>query len=178
MRKYIFIIAAVIAAMLTSCEKQPQWGFKLIYMPQAAISNNLDHEYPVPMSGQQDKNYALKGGKLDVFLGVYRSGQGDLQAYSVDVYYDPVLSGAAAASAADRVAIPLNYLHFPDKVSVEDGSRQKTFNLTVDLAALKAAHPEYAGKMLVAAIGIANPSKYELNEEISKTIIVIDSSKF
>lgn len=180
--KRIFHWLALIATgltlpLFTSCEKETEWGIKKIYMPQAIITNNSNREYPVPMTGQQDNNYRIEEGDLQVFLGVYRSGQGDLQAYSVDVYYDAQAS-AAAATAADRVVLPENAFTLPSAVHVEEGSRQATFYLTVDLAKLRAEHPEYGEKKLVAVVGIANPTKYELNEDICKTTVVIDGSKF
>ena len=163
--------------MLSSCEEKQEWGIKKIYMPQAAIANNINHEYPVPMTGQQDKNYSVEDGKLNIFLGVYRSGQGDLRAYSVDIYHDAAASSSAAGTG-NRVAVPQNYLTYPSQVSVADGQRQNTFLLSIDLESLKAEHPEYAEKELIVVIGIANPTLYELNEDISKTTIVIDGSVF
>ncbi len=164
-------------SMFSSCEKESEWGIRKVYMPQAAITNNSNHEYPVPMTGQHDNNYRVEEGDLQVFLGVYRSGQGDLQSFSVDVYCD-VAAAAAAADADDRVVLAEKYITIPSTVYVKDGTRQSTFYMTVDLAKLKADHPEYNEKKLIAVVGISNPSRYELNEDISKTTIVIDGSKF
>ncbi len=172
------IAVGLSAVMFSSCEKESEWGVRKVYMPQAAINNNTNHEYYVPMSGQQNDNYSISDGKLNVFLGVYRSGQGDLQSYTVDVYYDADASTSAASTSADRVVLSADYFTIPATVTVEDGSRQNTFYLTIDLEKLKADHPEYNTKMMVVAVGIANPTKYELNEDISKTIVVIDGSKF
>ncbi|MBO5194352.1 MAG: hypothetical protein J6B62_05600 [Bacteroidales bacterium] len=174
---FTLVAIAVMAFASSSCEKQTEWGFKKIYMPQSIITNKPDHEYPVPMTGQQDNNYSVDNGKLKVFLGVYRSGQGDLQSFSVDVYYDEDAS-AAAAKAADRVALQKDAFELPAQVNVPDGSRQNTFYLTVDLDKIKAEHPEYKDKKMIVVVGIRNPTKFELNEDICKTIVVIDGSKF
>ena len=93
------IAVGLSAVMFSSCEKESEWGVRKVYMPQAAINNNTNHEYYVPMSGQQNENYSISDGKLNVFLGVYRSGQGDLQSYTVDVYYDAGASASAASTS-------------------------------------------------------------------------------
>lgn len=174
---FALIATGLMFSLFTSCEKESEWGIKKIYMPQAAITNNSNCEYPVPMTGQHDNNYRIEDGTLQVFLGVYRSGQGDLQSFSVDVYYDGQAS-AAAAIGTDRMVLPENTFSIPSTVHVKEGSRQNTFYMTVNLAKLRSEYPEYSEKKLVAVIGIANPTKYELNEDICKTTVVIDGSKF
>lgn len=174
---FALVAMGLIVSMLSSCEKESEWGIKKIYMPQAVITNNSNNEYPVPMTGQHDNNYHIEDGNLQVFLGVYRSGQGDLQSFSVNVYYDATAT-TDTADANDRVALAEKYITIPSIVYVKDGTRQSTFYMTVDLAKLKADYPEYNEKKLIAVVGISNPSRYELNEDISKTTIVIDGSKF
>lgn len=175
MKKILLIVTIALSALFVSCEKQQDWGLKKIYMPQAAINNSISNDYNVPMSGQKDNNYLLEGDKLNVFLGVYCSGQGNLQEYSVDVYYDAL---ASTDKASGKVLLAEEYFTIPSTINVPSGERQATFYMTIDLAKLKAEHPEYKTEQLVAVIGIKNPSKFELNEEISKTTVVIDASKF
>ena len=84
---YIYLSLFTLISFL-SCEKadsDKEWGIAKIYMPQANYN-----PYLVPNAGidlQSDKNYIvdLDNNKVNIFLGVYRSGLQELQSYSVTV---------------------------------------------------------------------------------------------
>lgn len=63
-------------------------------------------------------------------------------------------------------------------VSVKDGERQAFFYLNVDLNLLKSKYVNYANKKLCLVVEISDPSKYELNEALSKTKVIINASAF
>ena len=58
----------------------------------------------------------------------------------------------------------------PSNVKVEAGTNQTRFNLSLNKAALK----EQAGKKLVLCVGLASPTKYELNEKASEVTVLVN----
>jgi hypothetical protein len=177
------IIFTTVMACFTSCvEDDKEWGYAKIYMPQAAISNGgLDNTYPVPMSGNPStQNYIIDGetNTLKILLGVYRSGLQELEAYSVKVFADVTATADAVANTNKGVALPSDAYALPSEVSVDNGQRENTFYLSVDLNKLIADYPDYAANQLVLVVGISDPTRYELNEELSKTTVVIKGSEF
>lgn len=181
--KYLCMPLAVIAALVSfsSCDDdQEEYGVKKIYMPQAVIYNGgLTNEYPVPMPNMSVDNYVIDDeGKLLISMGVYRSGEGDLSDYQVNVYVDDQASATAAENTPRGAMLGSEYISVPDVVAVTGGNRQKTFKMVVDLPRIKEEHPEFNKKKMVAVVGISNPSKWELNEALSRTTVVIEGSVF
>jgi hypothetical protein len=184
---YIFLlIFAMSVVFITSCEKpasEMEYGFPLIYMPQASlITGGLDNNYPVPSADTVSPNYRVDevSGKIYITLGVYRSGLQELAAFSVDVYSktDTATTLTSDSIVAYSAVLPSDVYSFPSTVSVEDGKREKTFYLTLDGNKLNTDYPELLGRTLVVAIGLRNPSKYELNQSLAATIILIKSDAF
>jgi len=177
-----FFALAAVSALLTcaSCEEREDYGVRKIYMTSAAIYNGgLTNEYPVPMPNLPVDNYRIQSnGMLDVILGVYRSGQGDLSAYQVEVFIDEEATARAAAATNRGVELPRALCSLPERVSVPDGERQQSFDLRVDLPRLIEEYPEYNKKRMILVVGIRNPSKWELNESLSRTTVIIEGSTF
>jgi hypothetical protein len=63
----------------------------------------------------------------------------------------------------------------PARVEGSQGTRAGVFKLSIDHKALKAA--AYAGKFLLVAVRLANPTTYPLNVPLSSAIVVIEASK-
>jgi len=171
--------------LLISCDEddsQKEWGFAKIYMPQAALSDGgITNNYPVPFnSSNGTQNYEIDStaNLMHITLGVYRSGLQSLESYSVNVSADDAATTVAVANTAKGVALPPDCYTIPSTITVPDGEREAIFKLTVDLEKLIADHGELGKKQLIAVIGISNPSRYELNEALSKTTVIIDASKF
>ena len=84
----IFFSVLLLACGAASCQKadsERPWGSAVIYMPQAGYT-----PYAVPNGGtaqQSNKNYRIdaQAGKVHIFLGIYRAGLAELQAYTVSV---------------------------------------------------------------------------------------------
>lgn len=173
---------AVAATLLSlaACEEQEDWGIKKIYMPQASMLNGgLTNEYPVPMPSLPVDNYRIdKSGMLDVILGVYRSGKGDLRSYQVEVFVDEEATARAVAATDRGIALPRELCTLPDRVSVPDGDRQETFDLQIDLPRLIEEYPEYNKNRMIVVVGIRNPSRWELNESLSRTTVIVEGSAF
>lgn len=167
-------------SMFVSCSSQDEYGIYKIYMPQAVMYNGgQTNEYPVPMPNLPMDNYRIDdNGMLHVVLGVYRSGEGDLSAYQVEVFVDEAATAQAVASTNRGVALPLELCSLPETVSVPDGDRQETFNLTIDLPQLIEEYPEYNKNRMIIVVGIRNPSKWELNEALSRTTVIIEGNTF
>lgn len=173
-------VAAAALLALTACESEEEWGVRKIYMPQAAMWNGgLTNEYPVPMPDMPVDNYRIaQDGTLEVILGVYRSGLGDLAGYEVEVFVDDEATARAAAATSRGIELPRTFCTLPAKVSVPDGDRQETFDLKIDLPGLIEKHPEYNKNRMVLVVGIRNPSRWELNEQLSRTTVIIEGSSF
>jgi len=174
------IFATVIMFSCEEDDNKKEWGNTKVYMPQAAILNGglTSNNYPVPLNNNAStKNYKLDEANklLHVYLGVYRSGLQKLESYSVQVAADNAATSAYVAGNANRIALPNDAYTLPDKVTVPDGEREAVFHLTVDLKKLGA---DFLSRNIVLVVGISNPSKYELNESLSKTTVIINGSFF
>jgi hypothetical protein len=171
--------------ILFSCEKsdnQIKWGNSMIYMPQANIlDGGFTHNYSVPLNNDSD-NYLLDTVKntINIYLGVYRSGLAALNSYSVKVAADIDTTNQIIADGtiANAVLLPADVYTLPTDVSVPDGQRETTFYLTIDRAKLIANYSSYFDKKLLLTVGISNPSRYTLNQSLSKTTIIIDAANF
>lgn len=175
----------IFTVVLTSCsedDSEKEWGNTLVYMPQATMLNGgLSNTYPVPFSDHMSTlNYVIdeETNKLRIVLGVYRSGLQKLEAFSVKIGVDSEATITAANSTTRGVVLPQELYSLPQEVSVQNGEREKVFYLDIDLEKLRTDYSIYNKNKLVLVVGISNPSKYELNEKLSKTTIVIDGSSF
>jgi len=163
-------------ALLVGCAKEDgngDFGLAYIYMPQAATSGNDDGRYEVPSGKEMTYNFNVKDGKLNVFLGVVRSGKLSSEGFSVDVKVltDTTNQIIASGDIEDAMLLPATIYSLPNKVSVSDGY-WATFYLLVDTTAIK--NDAYTGKNLVLVVGIANPDKFELSNKNICTVVIID----
>ena len=168
------------AAVLCSCEKQQEWGIRLVYMPQASMYNGgLTNEYPVPMPNASTPNYTLSEENImTIPLGVYRSGLGDLQGFSVKISADAEATAAALPDISRSITLPQDCYSLPESVTVPDGEREALFYLTVDIQKLIDEYPEYNKNKMVLAVTISDPTNWELNENLKTTVITIEGSEF
>lgn len=183
MRKFYRIaITGLIACLsiLSSCEEQQEWGIKKVYMPQASLLNGgLTNEYPVPMEGLKENNYFIdEEGKMNIYLGVYRSGEGELSAFDVEVYADMEATNQAVNEISRAVSMPEGLYSFPSSVSVAEGQRQNNFILSIDLPRLIEEYPYYNKKRVALVVGLRNPSKWELNEDLCRTTVLVEGGAF
>jgi archaellum component FlaF (FlaF/FlaG flagellin family) len=180
--KYILLIFAA-AIFISSCEEAAsdvEYGFPIIYMPQAATSGGIDNNYAIPNADLKNPNYTFDsiGGKLNVTLGVYRSGLQALDAYSVDVYVNADTTSKIISKAATNSLLPSDSYTLPSSIAVTSGKRESIIHLTLDVAKLNSNYPTLYGQTLVLAVGIKNPTKYEINKKLSTTILLVNSKKF
>lgn len=180
----IFFLA-VLSVLLFSCETDDNkidWGNTKVYMPQAAIlDGGLSNNYLVPLNNNPStQNYSIDEdtNTLKIVLGVYRSGLQKLESFSVNVSADLAATTAALPDISRSVELPSDTYTLPSSVTVSDGQREAIFYLEIDLNKMQTSYPQLALNNLVLVVGISNPTKYELNEDISKTTIVIDGPTF
>ena len=183
MKNVLIEMAAILC--LFSCgkdDKDNEWGFSKVYIPQAAIYNGgQSNIYPVPMSNNPvTDNYEIdpETGALRIVLGVYRSGLQKLDRFSVDVSADNEATAAAVTSLDRAVALPDELYDLPSRVTVDEGTRETIFYLTVDMNRMIEEYPDYGKKKIVLAVKIDNPTKYELNRKLATAIVVIDGKAF
>ncbi|NDV82488.1 DUF1735 domain-containing protein [Bacteroides sp. 51] len=177
--RFIFAVMMLCAIVVAGCEEgdgDADYGFAYVYIPQATASGGLNNHYPVPSgSGENTYNFKVEGGKLNIYLGVLRSGLiSGASGFTVDVAVSSTMTEEAVTSGGinNAQALPSGLYTLPDKATVQAGKESTSFYLSVDINALKGG--AYAGKNLVLAVEIANPTHYELSDENTSVVVVID----
>jgi hypothetical protein len=174
----MLLATLLFAVVFVSCEDgdaDADYGFALLYMPQATSSGGLDNNYYVPSGeGEYTYNFKIKDGKVDIFLGVLRAGQLPNSPYQVDIISraDTTTQIVQSGIIENSVVMAESHYTLPSMVSVPGDKNGKTFYMTVPVEVLKRA--EYTGKKLVMTVAITNPSKYGLNTRKTNTVVIID----
>lgn len=177
-KMYTLMAMLLLAIGLVACDGsdgEADYGFAYLYMPQATSGGGLDNNYHVPSGGgSYTANYKIKDGKLEIILGVLRSGQLSNSAYSVDIISraDTTRQIVASGAIPDAVALAENQFSLPAKVDVPSDKSGETFYLSVPVEVLKEV--AFAGKKLIVTVGITNPTKYELNTRKTSTVVIVD----
>ncbi len=170
-RTILLAVCGLMAA--TACQKgdgDADYGNALIYIPQATQSALIDNFYNVPSGDAENTyNFKLDDGKINVLMGVVRSGKLSGSAFSVKVN---VLEDKTASAAAELGAeqLPSSLYTLPKSVSVEAGKNAASFSLSLDKAGLGV----YSGKKLVLVVGISDPTAYELAKVATEVTVVVD----
>jgi hypothetical protein len=177
----LFIAIVFIAAVFTGCQKSDSsvdYGYTYIYMPQSTLSSGSDNNFTVPLPSSIlsiTRNYQIDSvnHKLNICLGVTRSGEQPSDGYAVNVVVDKDTTNAliTAGKITNGVLLPDASYAVPSIVTVPAGKTFGTFYLTVDAATLKL--DAYTGKNLAITVRIASPTNYSLNTKYSKTVVII-----
>lgn len=165
--------------VVQGCEKGDgdlDYGFAYIYIPQATVSGGLNNHYPVPGgAGENTYNFKEENGKLNVILGVLRSGKiANAPGFTVDIATSSNLTEDAVDSGAipNAMALPASLYEIPGNVTVDPGKNSTAFYLSININALMDG--SYDGKNLVLAVGISNPTNFELSDENTSVVVVIN----
>lgn len=174
MKYKIILIVLVVLSISMGCQKgdgDKDYGFPYIYMPQATFSGGLDNYYSVPAGGgEYSYNFKVEEGKLNVILGVLRSGKVSNEAYSVSVNsLDPSAEELAAIGA---VLMPSSIYSLPQTVEVPADQSGETFYLSIDAEALKSG--VYDDQKLAMIVEISNPTNFELAEDGTSVVVILD----
>ena len=183
--RLLAILTVIIAGIsLTGCEKSDSstlFGNSIIYIPQSTVSGGQNLHYLVPTGANADTyNYKVDatGNKVNVLLGVLRTGMETYDSYSVsittraDTINQLIANGKINLTPSTKpvVLLPSNSYTMPTTVTVPDGSSAASFNLAVNLTDLKT----YVGKKVALCVAISNPTKYMLSSTNKNVIILID----
>lgn len=172
--KLILLIAALCTCAFAACEGDgdADYGFGVVYMPQAVSTGGLNNSYAVPSGGGSSTyNFRVEEGKVRIILGVARSGKlSDRKGYAVEVY-TAAEHTAEAVAAFGGEAMPDGLYTLPSTVVVPDGKTAETFYLDIPVQSL--TDGAYAGKTLVLSVGVRNPSAYELSETADRTAVLV-----
>lgn len=190
--KTIYKILPVLALVFTfaSCEENDatsDYGFPKVYIPQATVTG-LDNSYPIPLGPlDQYTAYACKfdnaSGILDIEVGVIRSGYlAKQKGYSVDLGVSSTLTAdklAAYTEAGTPAAeLPAAVVTVPSKITVPAGQSGEAVYVSVDLKALALQKASLwvtdKYKLLVLGLEISNPTEYELADNNTSVVIVLD----
>lgn len=141
-------------------------GSAKIYM--TAATNSL---LRVPAN---PKNYLVNKEDKKLVVPVYigRSGLQEQQSFTLEVRADDVaaqqLIDAGTLGVSNALVAPNDVYTMP--LSVIAGKEHSSFDLVFDANKLNA----YLGKQLVLTIKVSNPSKFELNEQLSTLNVMLD----
>ena len=181
-KRLLFVLMILGSVFITGChegDNEADFGFGYIYIPQATVSGGLNNYYPVPGgSGEYTSlNYKVENGKLNVLLGIIRSGKlSNASGFSVDVGISQAETDEVIAyyisESEDAEALLASIYTLPDKVTVDAGKDKAPFLLSVDINSLLSG--TYDGKKLVLSVTISNPTQYELSDVNTSVVVVID----
>ena len=174
MKIKIVLLILLAFSILTGCQEgdgDDDYGFAYIYMPQAMVAGGLENNYNVPSGGGESAyNFKVNDGKLNIILGVLRSGKLSDKAFSVDI--NAFVPSSGVLSAVGGIALPSTIYSLPQILNVPSDKSGESFLLSVDAAALKSE--VYDGKKLVLVVEISNPSNFELSETGTSVVVIID----
>lgn len=170
------------ALLLASCGKEDavkDYGFAKVYIPQATVTG-IDNSYPIPLGPfyQNSKYtcaYDAASGKLDIVLGVIRSGYfAQSPGYSVSL-------GKYTPDAPEGVELPADVYSFPSAIVVPDGETGATVKVSVDLKALSAKRASFyaAGVYQILYLGLEisslqGPANFSLADSNTSVVIKLD----
>jgi len=177
--RFVLAILMFCSVIMAGCEEgdgDADYGFGYVYMPQATVSGGLNNHYPVPSGGGiSTYNFIEKDGKVNIFLSVLRSGKiSGAAGFTVDVAVSQAETERIISSGevSNGIVMPSGMYELPNKVTVEPGKDAATFYLSLDVEQL--SHYTYIGKELVLVVGINNPTHYELSDENTSTVVIVD----
>jgi hypothetical protein len=168
------------AFILLACNKEEtKYGITNIFMPQAVnLSGGINANYPVP-SGVDSSTYNYRldtvNHKIDITLGVSRSGMQANEAFSVDIVTNTDTISQLLANAtldATTILMPSSIYELPSSIAVDAGKSEATFDLAIDIEAVKKS--EYTGKKLALAVSISSKGKYAVAPALATTIVIVD----
>lgn len=158
-----FVILFLISLSLCGCEDEREIDISpKIYMPQATWGLT----YVVKGTKLNDnKNYEIDkaNNKVNIFLGVYQSGVGNLDGFAVDI-------SAGATPVDGTTLLPRQSYYMPSNIRVAKGERENYFWLEVDLHFLtKNRTTNYS-----LPVTISNPTRWTFNDKYTTTRVHIN----
>lgn len=190
--KTLYKILPVLALFFAfaACEENDatrDYGFAKLYIPQATVTG-LDNSYPIPLGPfGQNSVYTCKydngTGILDIEVGVIRSGYyAEQKGYSVDLKVSDTETADKLATYSEAgtpaAELPAAVVTVPSKITVPAGQSGEAVYVSVDLKALALQKTSLwvtdKYKLLVLGLEISNPTEYELADNNTSVVIVLD----
>ena len=184
------ILFVALAAALCSCrpdDANKDYGFAKVYIPQATVTG-LDNSYPIPLGPFYQNSvytcvYDPATGKLKIALGVIRSAylsQQEAFRVNLDVCQEQTLRKLAEYEGKGIAAQALSseICSIPSTIEVEAGTNGGTCYVEVDMKALALQRESLLTadgyKLLVLGLEISHPTSYELADNYTSVVIVLD----
>lgn len=188
--KTLLFVAAVALAACRKEDANKDYGFPKVYIPQATVTG-IDNTYPIPL-GPFYRNsvytcaYDRQSGKLEIVLGVIRSGYFAKQpAYSVSLGVSDTETSRKleeyAKAGTPAAALSTSLCTIPGSISVPEGESGATCKIGVDLRALSqqraSIYEDGTYKLLVLGLEISRiqgPAEYTLADQYTSVAVVLD----
>lgn len=179
------IVGLSFILIIPSCGKDDgkvAYGYSYVYMPQSILqSGGTNNNYIVPStsSGSDSATYNYiydsTDQKINVILGVYRSGLEAAIGYSVTVKAstDTIASLIKSGTLSNGLALGNDMYRLPEMVTVSNGNLGTHFYLSLDWTKIK----NYTGLNLAISVSISNPSRYSLDTSQATTIVIVNINK-
>jgi len=179
----VIIFATILFAGCEKADKDTLFGYSLIYIPQATVSQGQNLHYLVP-TGFDNNTFNFKvdtlGNTVNVLLGITRSGLESYDDFTVNVEtrtdtIDAMIANNLIDITKPTVPVPVELLpasafKLPSNVTVQAGKNEASFYLAINMATLKT----YAGKKVAMCVVISNPTKYQLSPIFKQVIVLIN----
>lgn len=173
----IVMVFGIMLLAAFGCEKadsDKDFGSTNVYILQATTANGYDN---VPSGNDSSTyNYTIdqQNKKVNVLLGVYRSGKFKREAFTVDIMpnADTVTSliNKGVLASASTIVMPSTVFTLPAQVAVKNDENTGSFYLSADIDKLKT----FAGKKLAIGVTLTNTSRYTLLPSLNTVIVVMD----
>lgn len=177
------IIGLLIVLSFSACEsdKDVAWGYSKLYMPQAIMqSAGLNNNFVVKVNLANTTD-------TGVVVGLYRSGLEKLEYVSVDlgINTDTLTTAISIANQTGSSSLyniyktarllPSEYYQLPAKIELKDGLRETSVKLILSRSDLNNdVFFKATGNRYILPVYISNPSRYELNKQLSLTMFIFE----
>lgn len=163
--------------VMGSCTKNTEIVDIDVLPPAKILISGADEIMQIPGSNTVGR-YTFDNEKMKVYihLGIYRSGVANKEGFDVALSLDKdsVNNLISATGASNFSSFPDEMIQVPNKVEIAEGKIGEDFTVELDLSDAS----DYIGKILVAAIRVSNPSKFELSETMNTKLIYFDYMQF
>jgi hypothetical protein len=182
-QRFDLIIALFVLMFLSACEsdKDVAWGYSKLYIPQAILqSGGLNNNFVVKVNLANTSD-------TSIVVGLYRSGLEKLESVSVDlgVNTDTLTNAIAIANQTGSSSIyniyktasllPATYYQLPEKIEIKNGFRESSVKLIIKRSNLNDdVFFKTVGNRYILPVYISNPTKYELNKQLSLTMFIFE----
>ena len=190
------VLVVLAVATLIACNKNNSYidvayPAQTIYLSQAALAtvgpgaNGFYNLTPNVPAQSQRSSVDATGGKLNIPLGIVKSGVSTKGAYTISISANTdsinklIAAGkfvVASDPAVTTELLPTTAYMLPASVDIADGSLTASFNLSVDLNFLTASFNAAPKKRYAVAVTISTGAKASaVNTALATAVVLIDT---